>query len=85
MDHVDDARRYATRMEVVMNRIVLAMSLVLTAAPAIAQLPGGMIKDAAPDVGEMIPNVTVLDEKGDEFEMYRLKGKYTVLVFGCLT
>ena len=59
--------------------------LTFVTSSVIAQLPGGMIKDNAPDVGEMIPNVTVLDEHGDEFELWRLKGKYTVLVFGCLT
>lgn len=68
-----------------MTRTAIALGMALLTSVASAQLPGNMIKDTAPDVGEMIPNVTVLDESGDEYELWRLKGKYTVLVFGCLT
>ncbi len=39
----------------------------------------------APDIGDPLPDVTVHTETGDELRMSALKGKYTILVFGCLT
>ena len=36
-------------------------------------------------VGSPMPEVTVFDEDGKPFETAALKGKYSVLVFGCLT
>ena len=38
-----------------------------------------------PEVGSMLPDVTVNDEDGKEFSTESLKGHYSVLVFGCLT
>ena len=40
----------------------------------------------SPRVGEPIPDVTGYDEQGEPFPLRaRLRGSYTVLVFGCLT
>jgi hypothetical protein len=39
----------------------------------------------APDVGEPFPEPTIYDDAGREFLLRSLRGKYTVLVFGCLT
>lgn len=39
----------------------------------------------APKVGDELPDVTVYDADGKEFKLRSLKGRYTVLVFGCLT
>lgn len=39
----------------------------------------------APGVGEPLPEVAVVDADGREFQLRSLRGKYTVLVFGCLT
>lgn len=36
-------------------------------------------------VGQQMPDVTVFDANGEEFPISRVKGKYAVLVFGCLT
>ena len=36
-------------------------------------------------VGSPMPEVTVFDEDGKPFETASLKGKYSVVVFGCLT
>lgn len=36
-------------------------------------------------VGQMMPDITIHDAKGAEFRMADLKGKYSVIVFGCLT
>ena len=38
-----------------------------------------------PEVGDPLPALTGYDAKGDTFEFSRLKGKHTVIVFGCLT
>jgi len=39
-----------------------------------------------PRVGDTLPDVTAIDENGKPFPLReKLKGKRTVLVFGCLT
>lgn len=38
-----------------------------------------------PEVGEQLPEVNVFDDKGEQFSTKSLRGKHTVLVFGCLT
>ena len=38
-----------------------------------------------PAVGEMVPDVSFFDADGNKLSLHSLKGKYTVLVFGCLT
>jgi cytochrome oxidase Cu insertion factor (SCO1/SenC/PrrC family) len=39
----------------------------------------------APAVGSKLPDVAAYDASGKPFRLGRLKGSYTVLVFGCLT
>jgi cytochrome oxidase Cu insertion factor (SCO1/SenC/PrrC family) len=39
----------------------------------------------APEIGELLPNLEVIDSQGKPFPLRNLKGSYTVLVFGCLT
>ena len=38
-----------------------------------------------PEIGSSIPELTVFAEDGSDFELSATRGKYTVLVFGCLT
>ncbi len=38
-----------------------------------------------PEAGQQMPDVEVFDESGDAFRTSLLEGKYTVLIFGCLT
>ena len=38
-----------------------------------------------PRIGELVPDVTGLDEQRNEFSLRDLKGQHTVLVCGCLT
>ncbi len=39
-----------------------------------------------PQVGSLIPDITVVDSQGREFPLReKLKGRHAVLVFGCLT
>ncbi len=47
--------------------------------------PRANFERTAPKVGEALPDATGYDAKGREFKLSRLKGSYTVLVFGCLT
>lgn len=41
--------------------------------------------DGGPAIGDELPDVTALDESGKEISLRSMRGKYTVLVFGCLT
>lgn len=36
-------------------------------------------------IGQAVPNLSVFDEQGGVFRLADLKGKYSVIVFGCLT
>jgi len=65
-----------------MNHSMMAMAAGATvaAASATAQMPSGL-----PGPGEPLPDVTIYDDQGEEFQLRRLKGEHTVLVFGCLT
>jgi cytochrome oxidase Cu insertion factor (SCO1/SenC/PrrC family) len=38
-----------------------------------------------PEVGDPVPDITVFDADGKKFPLRKIKGNYTVLVFGCLT
>ncbi len=38
-----------------------------------------------PRIGELVPDVTGLDEQRNEFSLRDLKGQHTVLICGCLT
>jgi cytochrome oxidase Cu insertion factor (SCO1/SenC/PrrC family) len=44
-----------------------------------------MFESKAPGIGQPLPDITVLDADGREFPLRSLRGKHTVLVFGCLT
>lgn len=39
----------------------------------------------SPLLNKPAPDVSVFDEQGNTFSLSRTQGKYTVLVFGCLT
>lgn len=36
-------------------------------------------------IGDSLPNLTAYDADGNPFKLSRLKGHYSVIVFGCLT
>ena len=49
---------------------------------------GGMVgqfNQSAPAVGETLPLIEGFDANGNPWNTAQLKGKHTVLVFGCLT
>ena len=81
-----------------MRQMKYALTLAATAGllfpalcPAQRKRPGGrgggLSSNFArgPAVGEKLPDLTVYDANGKPFRLSRLKGSYTVLVFGCLT
>ena len=45
----------------------------------------GRLDSSGLKVGSPMPEVTVFNEEGKPFETASLKGKYSVVVFGCLT
>ncbi len=45
----------------------------------------GRLESAGLKVGTPMPKVTVFDAEGKPFETASLEGKYSVIVFGCLT
>ena len=46
---------------------------------------GGSFGSSTPNVGDSLPDITVYDSEGKEFNLRRMRGNYSVLVFGCLT
>ncbi len=46
---------------------------------------GRSFNSALPEVGELVPDISLYAADGKPFELRSLKGAYTVLVFGCLT
>lgn len=54
-----------------------------------AQVPGRQPSAQFPQVtrlvGEQLPDINVVDAAGKPISTSDLRGKYTVLVFGCLT
>ena len=43
------------------------------------------LERAGLEIGQTLPELTILDADGQPFPLARLRGRYTVLVFGCLT
>jgi cytochrome oxidase Cu insertion factor (SCO1/SenC/PrrC family) len=44
-----------------------------------------LFNETSPDVGQPLPDLVCFDDEGNPFPLNELKGKYTVLLFGCLT
>lgn len=45
----------------------------------------GALNSAGLKVGDALPDVVAVNEKGGPFRLADVKGKYSVIVFGCLT
>ena len=41
--------------------------------------------ETSPAIGEPLPDLTCHDAEGNEFKLASLKGRHSVLLFGCLT
>ena len=76
-----------------MSRIAVSLLVILASvhsATALAQRgPMGSSPRTTgfglPEVGSMLPDVSVFDDDGNAFSTKSLRGHYSVLVFGCLT
>ncbi len=68
--------------------LVLA-GVLLQVSPVLAQVftsPDARFLALAPQVGEMVPDLAIVDDKGDPVHLRELtQGHYTVLTLGCLT
>ncbi len=81
--------------------LVIGMAGLLQSGAVLAQAPAGMGMgmgmaagmgasprfDVAPEVGEQIPDVTIVDDQGNPVNIRDLASNspYTVLTLGCLT
>lgn len=45
----------------------------------------GRLEAAGLKLGSAMPDLTIFDQEGKPFETASLRGKYSVVVFGCLT
>ena len=43
------------------------------------------LEGAGLKLGDALPDLTIFDDEGGEFRLADLKGKHSVIVFGCLT
>lgn len=43
------------------------------------------LERAGLQLGQTLPDLTIFDERGGKFRLTDVKGKHTVIVFGCLT
>ena len=71
--------------------VVLAASIGMMAGPLAAEVvekpeaKESEMTDRLPEIGSAIPDEEIFAASGDPFRTSTLKGRYTVLVFGCLT
>ncbi len=59
---------------------IVAMFVLTLTSETMAQRRGSI-----PQPGDPMPNVAGFDAEGNPFELTKLHGKHTVIVFGCLT
>lgn len=59
---------------------IAAMFVFALAGSSMAQMRGSI-----PQPGDPMPNVAGFDDEGNPFNLTKLHGKHTVIVFGCLT
>ena len=73
-------RRYLTAL-------VMLLTGILASSHVVAQnLPPQVRFEQAPQIGEMIPDLTIVDDKGNPANLRSLtSGHYTVMTLGCLT
>ena len=70
----------------------LLTAALLQSGLVLAQLPAGVVSpnvrfENAPQVGEQIPDLTIVDDQGNPVNIRELASRspYTVLTLGCLT
>lgn len=71
--------------------LMISTAVVLSSSPAFGQEAGAGQATGrfvgAPEVGEQIPDVTIVDDQGNPVNIRELASRspYTVLTLGCLT
>ena len=77
----------AVPLNVVVAGVFLAG--ILHASPALGQVftpPDARFLDLAPEIGDLVPDVEIVDDQGNPVRLRELaQGHYTVLTLGCLT
>ncbi len=70
-------------------RLILMVISIVPVSIVLAQgalLPPDARFENGPKVGEMVPDVTIVDDQGNPASIRELtRGRYTVLTLGCLT
>jgi cytochrome oxidase Cu insertion factor (SCO1/SenC/PrrC family) len=67
--------------------LVLILAALLQTGVAAAQgTPPQVRFESAPQVGDMVPDLTIVDDQGDPANLRDFtRGHYTVMTLGCLT
>ncbi|MFP6828628.1 MAG: hypothetical protein VCC36_06250 [Gammaproteobacteria bacterium] len=67
--------------------LVLILAALLQTGVAAAQgTPPQVRFESAPQVGDMVPDLTIVDDQGDPANLRDItRGHYTVMTLGCLT
>ena len=76
-----------TRTALTLAALMTMGTGIATTAQAQNQRGGmpSMLREGSPQIGETIPDVMIYDNQGNPISIHSLKGKYKVIVFGCLT
>ena len=69
--------------------LFLVLAGIFQVSPVLAQVgtpPDARFLAVAPQIGEMVPDLEIVDDTGDPVKLRELtQGHYTVLTLGCLT
>ena len=65
--------------------LTIALHPDLVSAQVPGRQPSAQFPQVASLVGKQLPDINVVDAAGNQISTSDLRGKYTVLVFGCLT
>ncbi len=73
------------------SQLALFLGISVVISSSVLAQPGGNSRGGRgpggdlPEVGSMVPDITLYDAEGEEFSTSSLRGQHSVLVFGCLT
>ena len=66
--------------------LVIVLAALLQSGFAAAQTPPQVRFEAAPKVGDLVPDLTIVDDEGNPANLRDItRGHYTVMTLGCLT
>ena len=80
---------YRSPSRTLIATVLLLASTLAAQAQQRGRRPAEILVDrfdrSAPQIGDLLPDLTAWDPTGKAVPLRSLKGQYTVLVFGCLT